>query len=214
MSDPTTSGAASTIRGVRWGAVARHADVRGSFRELWRAGWFTGPAQIAGGGIGEWATIGAPAGAAPVANEHRFAQANLSISAPGVLRGLHFHRRQLDYWVVADGRAWVALVDARPLLDGSGDRPIVETRELAADATVTIPAGVAHGFLALEQLSLVYLVTAEYDGTDELGFAWDDPLAAIRWPDVPGQANGRPILSGRDLSNPSLLALVERIRSE
>ncbi len=217
MSDPTTSGAASAIRGVRWGAVARHADVRGSFRELWRAGWFTGPARIAGGGIGEWATIGAPAGAAgaaPVATEHRFAQANLSISAPGVLRGLHFHRRQLDYWVVADGRAWVALVDARPLLDGSGDRPIVETRELAADATVTIPAGVAHGFLALEQLSLVYLVTAEYDGTDELGFAWDDPLAGIRWPDVPGQANGRPILSGRDLSNPSLLALVERIRSE
>jgi dTDP-4-dehydrorhamnose 3,5-epimerase len=149
-----------------------------------------------------------------VAPEPRFAQANLSNSAPGVLRGLHFHRRQLDYWVVADGRAWVALVDARPLLDGSGDRPIVETRELAADATVTIPAGVAHGFLALERLSLVYLVTAEYDATDELGFAWDDPLAAIPWPDVPGQANGRPILSGRDLANPSLLALVERIRSE
>jgi dTDP-4-dehydrorhamnose 3,5-epimerase len=211
VSDPTTSGAASAIRGVRWGAVARHADVRGSFRELWRAGWFTGSA-----GIGESATLGAPvgaAGAAPVA-EPRFAQANLSTSAPGVLRGLHLHRRQLDYWVVADGRAWVALVDARPLLDGSGDRPIVETRELAADATVTIPAGVAHGFLALEQLSLVYLVTAEYDATDELGFAWDDPLAVIPWPDVPGQANGRPILSGRDLANPSLLALVERIRSE
>jgi dTDP-4-dehydrorhamnose 3,5-epimerase len=226
VSDPTTSGAASAIRGVRWGAVARHADVRGSFRELWRAGWFTGPAGIGESvtlgesatiGIGESARIGGPVGAAEaaaVAPEPRFAQANLSNSAPGVLRGLHFHRRQLDYWVVADGRAWVALVDARPLLDGSGDRPIVETRELAADATVTIPAGVAHGFLALEQLSLVYLVTAEYDATDELGFAWDDPLAAIPWPDVPGQANGRPILSGRDLANPSLLALVERIRSE
>ena len=226
MSDPTTSGAASAIRGVRWGAVARHADVRGSFRELWRAGWFTGSAGIGESvalgesatiGIGESARIGGPvgaAGAAAVAPEPRFAQANLSTSAPGVLRGLHLHRRQLDYWVVADGRAWVALVDARPLLDGSGDRPIVETRELAADATVTIPAGVAHGFLALEQLSLVYLVTAEYDATDELGFAWDDPLAAIPWPDVPGQANGRPILSGRDLANPSLLALVERIRSE
>ena len=226
MSDPTTSGAASAIRGVRWGAVARHADVRGSFRELWRAGWFTGPAGIGESvtlgesatiGIGESARIGGPVGAAEaaaVAPEPRFAQANLSNSAPGVLRGLHFHRRQLDYWVVADGRAWVALVDARPLLDGSGDRPIVETRELAADATVTIPAGVAHGFLALEQLSLVYLVTAEYDATDELGFAWDDPLAAVPWPEVPGRADGRPILSGRDLANPSLLALVERIRSE
>ena len=217
MSDPTTSGAASAIRGVRWGTVARHADARGSFRELWRAGWFTGPAWIGAGGIDEPASTDAAAeaaGAVRVAPELRFAQANLSTSAAGVLRGLHLHRRQLDYWVVADGRAWVALVDARPLLDGSGDRPIVETRELAADATVTIPAGVAHGFLALEQLSLVYLVTAEYDATDELGFAWDDPLAAVPWPDVPGQPKGRPILSGRDLRNPSLLALVERIRSE
>lgn len=212
MSDPTSSGAASAIRGVRWGAVARHADARGSFRELWRAGWFTDSARI-----GDSATIDAPVGsggAASVAPEPRFAQANLSTSAAGVLRGLHVHRRQLDYWVVADGRAWVALVDARPLLDGSGDRPIVETRELSVDATVTIPAGVAHGFLALEQLSLVYLVTAEYDATDELGFAWDDPLAAVPWPDVPGRADARPILSGRDRSNPSLLALVERIRSE
>ncbi|NTU76473.1 MAG: UDP-N-acetylmuramoyl-L-alanine--D-glutamate ligase, partial [Alphaproteobacteria bacterium] len=31
--------------------------------------------------------------------------------------------------------------------------------------------------LALEPLELIYLVTNEYDGTDELGFAWDDPLA-------------------------------------
>lgn len=213
MSNPTRSGAASPIRGVRWGSVSRHADERGSFRELWRAGWFAGRETI-----GDSVTIGMPAGSGgafePGNLEPRFAQANLSTSAPGVLRGLHFHRRQLDYWVVADGRAWVALVDARPLLEGSGDRPIVETRELAADATVTIPAGVAHGFLALEQLSLVYLVTAEYDATDELGFAWDDPLAAVPWPEVPGRADSRPILSGRDLSNPSLLGLVERLRSE
>jgi dTDP-4-dehydrorhamnose 3,5-epimerase-like enzyme len=103
-------------------------------------------------------------------------------------------------------------VDARPLLDGSGDRPIVETRELAADGTVAIPAGVAHGFLALEPLRLAYVVTAEYDGSDELGFAWDDPLAAIAWPAVPGTPDGRPILSDRDRTNPSLVQLVERLR--
>jgi dTDP-4-dehydrorhamnose 3,5-epimerase-like enzyme len=73
---------------------------------------------------------------------------------------------------------------------------------------------VAHGFLALEALTLVYLVTAEYDDTDELGFAWDDPLAGVPWPAVPGQADGRPILSGRDRSNPSLAHLVERLRAE
>ena len=195
MSDPTRSGSPSVIPGVRWGAVARHVDERGSFRELWRAGWFAGPAGTSAPGM-------------------RFAQSNLSDSAAGVLRGLHFHRHQLDFWVVAEGRALVALVDARPLLDGTGERPIVETREIGADATVAIPAGVAHGFLALEALQLAYFVTAEYDATDELGFAWDDPLAAIPWPAVPGQRDGRPILSGRDRANPSLVQLVERLRAE
>ena len=47
----------------------------------------------------------------------------------GVLRGLHFHRRQLDHWIVASGRAFVALVDVRPMLADPA-APVVETREL------------------------------------------------------------------------------------
>jgi dTDP-4-dehydrorhamnose 3,5-epimerase len=137
---------------------------------------------------------------------------NLSTSAAGVLRGLHFHRRQLDDWIVASGRAFVALVDVRPMVDGSADRPIVETRELVADESVVIPTGVAHGFLALEPLELVYLVTNEYDGSDELGFAWDDGDAAVPWPAVPATPDGRPILSQRDQTNPSLRDLVDRLR--
>ena len=138
--------------GVRYGAVARHADDRGSFRELWRA---PGPTRGRAGS--------------------RFVQANCRRRRAGVLRGLHLHRRQLDYWVVASGRAFVALVDVRPMLDGRRGAPTVETRELAADEWVVIPEGVAHGFLALEPLELLYLVTNQYDGSDELGFAWDDP---------------------------------------
>ena len=174
----------STLAGVAYGAVQRHADPRGSFRELWRRSRLDEP----------------------------FVQANLSTSAPGVLRGLHLHRRQVDHWVVATGRAFVALVDVRPLLDGRGSRALVETRELATDRTVTIPIGVAHGFLALEPLELLYLVSNEYDGSDELGFAWDDPAVAVPWPVLDATADGRPILSERDASNPSLRELVERLR--
>jgi dTDP-4-dehydrorhamnose 3,5-epimerase-like enzyme len=130
-----------------------------------------------------------------------------------VLRGLHLHRRQLDHWVVARGRAFVALVDVRPMLAGAPTSR-VETRELGEDEWVDIPTGVAHGFLALEPLQLVYLVTNPYDGSDELGFAWDDPVAAVPWPPVRASADGRPILSDRDRSNPTLEALVERLRSE
>jgi dTDP-4-dehydrorhamnose 3,5-epimerase len=188
----------SSLAGVRYGAIARHGDSRGAFRELWRASTFP--------------RLGADEAGAPEGTEPRFVQANLSTSAPGVLRGLHYHQRQLDYWVVATGRAFVALVDVRPLSVGTGAAPIVETRVLAADDWVVIPTGVAHGFLALDDLELVYLVTNEYDGSDELGFAWDDPTAEVPWPPVAATPDGRPILSGRDQTNPSLLELVARLR--
>ena len=188
----------SRLVGVRYGAIARHGDERGAFRELWRASRF--PALTP-------RETGARAGTEPT-----FVQVNLSTSSAGVLRGLHFHRRQLDDWIVASGRAFVALVDVRPMVDGSADRPIVETRELVPDEFVVIPAGVAHGFLALEPLELVYLVTNEYDGSDELGFAWDDADAAVPWPAVPGTPDGRPILSERDRTNPSLRELVDQLR--
>ena len=117
---PPTGPAGSILAGVSYGTIARHGDARGSFRELWRAGQFPGVT---------------------------FVQANLSTSAAGVLRGLHLHRRQDDLWIVADGRALVALVDVRPALAGTGPG-VVETGELAADGWVSIPTGVAHGFLA------------------------------------------------------------------
>jgi dTDP-4-dehydrorhamnose 3,5-epimerase len=189
----------SSIEGVRFGAVVRHADRRGSFRELWRDSAF--------GGLGA-AHTGSPPG-----TEARFVQANLSTSAAAVLRGLHYHSRQLDYWIVASGRAFVALVDVRPLLDRTGPRPLVETRELGPDDWVVIPAGVAHGFLALEPLELLYLVSNEYDGSDELGFAWDDPAVGVPWPRLELTADGGPILSDRDRSNPPLADLIADLRA-
>ena len=194
--------APSVLPGVRFGAVARAEDRRGSFRELWRASALGAIDPIDAG-----AASGTASGTQPT-----FVQANLSTSATGVLRGLHCHERQLDYWVVASGRAFVALVDIRPTLEGRSPSPSVETRVLAQDDWVVIPTGVAHGFLALEPLALLYLVTSEYDGTDELGFAWDDPAVGVPWPSVPGTRDGRPILSDRDRSNPPLADLLVRLR--
>ena len=162
------------ISGVARRELQTHADERGAFTELWRAGWTRD------------------------ISPSPFVQANLSRSRPDVLRGMHFHRRQSDLWVVVEGRALVAVADLRELVKGVARKPTVETFELAAGGAVFIPALVAHGFLALSELALVYLVSNEYDGTDELGFAWDDPLAAIPWP------ARDPVLSARDRSNPSL----------
>lgn len=178
----------SALRGVRYGSMPRIEDARGSFAELWRA---------------SVVDVGEP-----------FVQANLSTSATGVLRGLHCHRRQTDLWIVAAGRAFVALVDTRGAAREPGMAGLVETRDLVAGEWVVIPAGVAHGFLALDRLDLVYLVTNEYDGTDELGFAWDDPEVAVPWPPVPGSAAGKPILSERDRANPPLRDMLVRLRDE
>ena len=177
--------ATSALPGVRYGTIARHGDTRGAFRELWRAGSFP---------------------------DATFVQANLSTSVAGVVRGLHLHRRQDDLWVVGEGKAFVALVDVRPALAGNGPA-IVETGELDADDWVYIPTGVAHGFLALEPLHLIYLVTNEYDGSDELGFAWDDPEVNVPWPTLAVTDDGRPITSDRDAANPSLADLLVRIRN-
>ncbi len=190
------AGIESRLAGVRYGRLNLLADARGSFVEIWRASTF--------GDLDREAT-GLP--------DVRFVQANLSTSATGVLRGLHYHRRQFDYWTVVGGRALVALVDVRPVLADLRAHAVVETRELGVGETVTIPTGVAHGFLALEPLQLLYLVTNEYDGSDELGFAWDDPAVGVPWPAIPGTPDGRPILSDRDRRNPTLAELVRGLRN-
>ena len=185
----------SSLAGVRFGAVTRHADARGSFRELWRASAF--PALTA-------AETGAPA--APSRGSSRRTSRR---RPPASCAASTTTAASSTTGSSVAGRALVALVDVRPLLDrDAATGPLVETRELAADEWVVIPAGVAHGFLALEPLELLYLVTNEFDGIDELGFAWDDPAVGVPWPAVEGTPDGRPILSDRDRSNPPLAELV------
>jgi dTDP-4-dehydrorhamnose 3,5-epimerase len=171
------------IPGVSWGHLTAHEDERGAFREVWRASAFKGLP--------------------------RFVQANLSTSEAGVLRALHYHRKQVDHWIVVAGRVFVALVDLRPVKADAKAEPRVQTRRLTVDDTVTIPTYVAHGFLALEPTQLLYLVTNEYDGADELGVAWNDPEIAVPWPvqDVRGEL----VLSTRDRANPPLASLRARI---
>lgn len=127
-----------------------------------------------------------------------YRQANHSHSRRGVLRGLHYHLGQADLWYVVRGTAQVALVDLR----GEGSPPLVETLTVGepSPCTIYVPPRVAHGFLALTDVDLVYLVTREYDASDEHGLAWDDPALAIPW------ALPDPILSDRDRNNPRLHA--------
>lgn len=122
-------------------------------------------------------------------------QANRSDSRAGVLRGLHYHRHQADYWYAVAGRLFVALHDLRASSSTDGGSQWLEIGE-GAEIGVYIPSGVAHGFCALTDVTLTYLVDRYYDPSDELGLAWDDPDAAIPWPIA------QPVLSERDRDNP------------
>ena len=68
---------------------------------------------------------------------------------------------------------------------------------------VYIPPGVAHGFAAVTDMTITYLVDGYYNPADELGVAWDDPDIGADW----GVAD--PVLSARDQANPRRADLPE-----
>jgi dTDP-4-dehydrorhamnose 3,5-epimerase len=129
-------------------------------------------------------------------------QGNVSFSKAGVLRGMHFHYRQADFWLVPSGRVRAALHDLRR---SSPSRGVTETIEMGEDnpVGVYVPKGIAHGFRALTDSVMTYLVDEYFDGSDEHGVRWDDPALGIDW------GASAPIMSERDRQNPPLAAIPE-----
>ncbi len=160
------------IDGVKYVHLRGFGDERGRFMETFRREWF--PER-------SWDMI----------------QTNRSDSVAGVLRGLHYHFNQVDYWYVPRGRIQVGLADLRMGSPTFGVSHVLEIGE-ENEIGVYIPSGVAHGFLALTDVTLTYLVDQYYNSDDERGVAWDDPELAVAW------ANRKVILSERDEMNPRL----------
>lgn len=163
----------NTIQGVMHVQLKPFQDGRGRFVETFRKEWF--PQR-------SWQNV----------------QMNRSDSQPNVLRGLHYHHKQVDYWYIAAGKLRAGLADLRP---SSPTYRATQTVDMSAENNVGlfIPIGVAHGFVSLEQATLIYVVDNYYDGDDEFGIIWNDPDLNVEW----GIAN--PILSPRDQNNPRLI---------
>jgi len=170
----------TVIDGVVLAHLRAFADERGRFSETFRASWFP---------QADWSKI----------------QCNRSDSAAGVLRGLHYHFRQVDYWTVPVGQVRAALVDLRPQ---SPSYRQAQTIDIAAEDSLGlfIPVGVAHGFYALTDCTLLYTVNNYYDGQDEFGVAWDDPDLGLDW-----RLPTPPRLSARDQANPRLMDILPQV---
>jgi dTDP-4-dehydrorhamnose 3,5-epimerase len=121
-------------------------------------------------------------------------QGNVSFSKKGVLRGMHYHLKQADFWLVPSGHVRAALYDMRP---GSPTRGANEMLDLGDTNRVGlyIPKGVAHGFCAMADSFMTYLVDEYYDNSDERGVRWNDPALGLSW----GITD--PIVSDRDQQN-------------
>ena len=130
-----------------------------------------------------------------------FAQDNLSCSAVGVLRGLHyqFPTGQGKLVSVARGRVFDVAVDIRV---GSPTFGRWEAVVLSAEdgRQLYIPPGFAHGFLVIgdEPALFSYKCTEGYDPAGQCSILWDDPELGIEWP------GGRPLLSPKDAEAPRL----------
>jgi dTDP-4-dehydrorhamnose 3,5-epimerase len=129
-------------------------------------------------------------------------QANCSVSAAGVLRGLHFAAlppSQAKYVTCLSGSVFDVIVDIRlgsPTF-GRWDSVMLDDRD---HRSVYLSEGLAHGFLALQDNSTVmYLCSAEYNPQREHTIAATDSALAIDWP-----SGHELVLSDRDAAAPTL----------
>ena len=168
----------------------RFADARGHFEETWNADDFD-------------QTVGRPV---------TFVQDNASVSAAGVLRGLHFQRppmAQAKLVRCTHGAIFDVAVDLRPDSPTRGHHFAVE---LTADSgwQLFIPEGFAHGFLTLSETAVVlYKASGFWNRDCERSLRWDDPDLAIDWPrqELGGQEI---LLADKDAAAPGLAEAIER----
>ena len=156
---------------------AVHGDTRGFFYESFHAGKF-----------------------ADAGLDLRFVQGNVSRSARGVLRGLHYQwpNPQGKLVSVLEGEVYDVAVDIRV---GSPTFGQWAAAVLSADNKrhFWVPEGFAHGFAVLsDHATFTYQCTALYDRDADAGIRWNDAALAIDWP------LAEPLLSDKDTKAPFL----------
>ena len=112
-------------------------------------------------------------------------QENISRSAQGTLRGLHYQiaPHAQSKWVhVVRGHIFDVAVDIRPESSTYGQWVGVHLSDENRHMLI-IPHGFAHGFYVLSDLAdVVYKCDAVYYKESERAIRWDDPTLGIDWP--------------------------------
>ena len=129
-----------------------------------------------------------------------FVQNNVSRSAKGVLRGLHYQwpNPQGKLVSVLDGEVYDVAVDIRRGSPTFGQwASVMLTAE--NNRHLWIPAGFAHGFCVLsEHATFTYQCTTLYDPAADSAICWNDADIGVDWP------ISQPLISDKDAKAPLL----------
>ncbi len=133
--------------------------------------------------------------------DETFVQDNMSLSSKGTLRGLHFQKAPHGMGKLiraATGSVYDVAVDLRrgsPTFGQWTGHTLSQDNGLA----MWVPPGFAHGFLSLEDESLVYYkCTALYAPESERSVNYADPAIGVEWPFPPT------LVSQKDIDAPNL----------
>jgi dTDP-4-dehydrorhamnose 3,5-epimerase len=134
-----------------------------------------------------------------IGREVVFVQDNFSFSKKGVLRGLHYQKRehaQAKLVSVLEGKVQDVVVDIRKDSPTYGQHISIE---LSSDnkKQLFVPRGFAHGFLVLSETAhFFYKCDNYYNKEAEEGIRYDDATLGIDW----NVGLNKPFLSKRDSS--------------
>ena len=133
-----------------------------------------------------------------------FGQDNHSLSARGVLRGLHYQldpRAQGKLVRVVAGEVYDVAVDLRRSSPTFG-RWVGERLSASNRRMMWIPEGFAHGFLVLSETAEFLYKTSDYYAPEhERTLLWNDPAIGVKWP-----LAGTPVLKPNDAAGTPLAA--------
>ena len=146
---------------------------------------------------------------AEIGIHEEFVQDNVSHSAKGVVRGLHYQSQQAQGKLVRvlQGKIFDVVVDIRNGSPTYGQHVDIEL-SVNDPYMLYIPIGFAHGFMALEDhTEVMYKVTNYYAPMYDAGILWNDPVLNIPWP---ARAHGitQAIVSPKDAVLPMLKDII------
>ena len=120
-----------------------------------------------------------------------------SSSKKNVIRGLHLQTKysQEKYVSVLKGAIIDVAVDLRKKSKTYGKHYKIILSDANAKS-IFIPAGFAHGFLALKKENIIYYTCTNYrSAKHEVGILWNDKDLKIKWPIK------NPVISKKDKKN-------------